>query len=127
MTRKVCLKKGDKRSYAFPIKLAIGSLILGFVVLALKGLAYWITGSVALLSDALESIVNVVSAVLALCDRSGVPVVTHGGRTGLARGATSARGQIVLATNRFDRLDIDPVERVATVGAGVTLQATCDE
>jgi cation diffusion facilitator family transporter len=48
------------------IKLAIGSLILGFVVLALKGLAYWITGSVALLSDALESTVNVATALAAL-------------------------------------------------------------
>ena len=48
------------------IKLAIGSLILGGVVLALKALAYWITGSVALLSDALESTVNVATALAAL-------------------------------------------------------------
>lgn len=48
------------------IKLALGSLILGVVVLALKALAYWITGSVALLSDALESTVNVVTALAAL-------------------------------------------------------------
>lgn len=48
------------------VKLALGSLILGFVVLALKALAYWVTGSVALLSDALESTVNVVTALAAL-------------------------------------------------------------
>ena len=48
------------------IKLALGSLILGVVVLALKALAYWITGSVALLSDALESTVNLATAVAAL-------------------------------------------------------------
>ena len=47
-------------------KIAIGSLILGLVVLALKGLAYWVTGSVALLSDALESTVNLATAVAAL-------------------------------------------------------------
>lgn len=48
------------------MKLAVGSLIIGFVVLALKSLAYWLTGSIALLSDALESIVNVVTALAAL-------------------------------------------------------------
>lgn len=47
-------------------KIAIGSLILGLVVLALKGLAYWVTGSIALLSDALESTVNLATAVAAL-------------------------------------------------------------
>ena len=41
---------------------AIQSLGVALVVLALKGLAWWITGSVALLSDALESIINVAVA-----------------------------------------------------------------
>jgi cation diffusion facilitator family transporter len=35
-------------------------------VLALKYLAYWVTGSVALYSDALESIVNLITALIAL-------------------------------------------------------------
>lgn len=48
------------------IKLAIGSIFVGFAVLALKSLAYWLTGSVALLSDALESTVNVATAFAAL-------------------------------------------------------------
>lgn len=48
------------------IKLALGSLILGIAVLGLKTLAWWMTGSVALLSDALESTVNVVAACAAL-------------------------------------------------------------
>lgn len=63
-----------------------------------------------------------VAGVLSLCDRAGVAVVTHGGRTGLARAAVSAPGQVVLLTERFTDLEIDPVERVALVGAGVTLQ-----
>ncbi len=41
---------------------AIQSLGVALVVTALKGLACWITGSVALLSDALESIINVAAA-----------------------------------------------------------------
>jgi len=42
------------------------SLLVALVVLGLKGLAYLLTGSVALLSDALESTVNVAAALMAL-------------------------------------------------------------
>lgn len=48
------------------IKLATCSIFVGFVVLGVKALAYWMTGSVALLSDALESTVNVATAFAAL-------------------------------------------------------------
>ncbi|MFW2587820.1 cation diffusion facilitator family transporter [Sagittula sp. SSi028] len=48
------------------MKLALGSLVLGGIVLALKTLAWWLTGSVALLSDALESTVNLATAFAAL-------------------------------------------------------------
>jgi cation diffusion facilitator family transporter len=47
-------------------RIAIGSLAVGLVVLALKGTAAWLTGSIALYSDALESVVNVVTAAVAL-------------------------------------------------------------
>lgn len=47
-------------------KLATGSIFVGVAVLGLKYLAYHLTGSVALYSDALESIINVVTAVAAL-------------------------------------------------------------
>ena len=42
------------------------SLATGFVVLALKTLAWQLTGSVGLLSDALESTVNIGAALVAL-------------------------------------------------------------
>ncbi|WP_439524148.1 cation diffusion facilitator family transporter [Marivita sp.] len=48
------------------LKLAVGSLLIGAVVLGLKALAWWMTGSVALLSDALESTVNLTTAFAAL-------------------------------------------------------------
>lgn len=48
------------------IRLAIGSLFVGILVLGLKALAWKMTGSVALLSDALESLVNVATAIAAL-------------------------------------------------------------
>jgi cation diffusion facilitator family transporter len=44
---------------------AIQSLGVALVVLALKAAAYWVTGSIALMSDALESIINVVVAGVA--------------------------------------------------------------
>jgi cation diffusion facilitator family transporter len=42
------------------------SIAAAIATIALKTLAWWLTGSVGLLSDALESIVNLVAAVLAL-------------------------------------------------------------
>lgn len=48
------------------LKIAVGSIFVGLIVLGLKTLAWYLTGSVALLSDALESIVNVATAVAAL-------------------------------------------------------------
>ncbi|SNR50649.1 cation transporter [Paracoccus sediminis] len=48
------------------VRIAVGSIVIGILVLGLKTLAWWLTGSVALLSDALESTVNVVTAVAAL-------------------------------------------------------------
>lgn len=47
----------------YRLRIALGSVAVGVVVLALKALAYHLTGSVALYSDALESIVNVASSL----------------------------------------------------------------
>ena len=47
-------------------RIAIGSIGIGCLVLGLKGAAWWLTGSVALFSDALESTVNVAASLLAL-------------------------------------------------------------
>ncbi|MDE1992975.1 MAG: cation transporter [Rhizobiaceae bacterium] len=45
------------------LKIALASFFVSLIVLAIKFVAYWLTGSVALLSDALESIINVVSSI----------------------------------------------------------------
>jgi cation diffusion facilitator family transporter len=47
-----------------PTRYALISLLVAVFVLSLKSLAAWMTGSLALWSDALESIVNVVTALL---------------------------------------------------------------
>jgi cation diffusion facilitator family transporter len=47
-------------------RFAAASLVAAAATIALKGVAYALTGSVALLSDALESVVNLVAAAVAL-------------------------------------------------------------
>ena len=42
------------------------SIAASIAIIGLKGTAYWVTGSVGLLSDALESIINLVAACVAL-------------------------------------------------------------
>jgi FAD/FMN-containing dehydrogenase len=64
-----------------------------------------------------------VSAALALCHAAGQPVITHGGLTGLVHGADTTEADVVLSLERMRRIEsIDPLQRVATVEAGVTLQ-----
>jgi cation diffusion facilitator family transporter len=55
------LRPADKLRLA-----ALGSIAVAAAVLGLKFLAYWRTGSAALYSDALESIVNLITALVAL-------------------------------------------------------------
>lgn len=47
-------------------KAALGSIAVGAIVFGLKYLAYYLTGSSALYSDALETVVNVVSSIATL-------------------------------------------------------------
>lgn len=56
---------GDTTKPTNILKLAAGSIAVSLVVLGLKYLAFALTGSVALYSDAIESIINVVTAIAA--------------------------------------------------------------
>jgi cation diffusion facilitator family transporter len=49
-----------------PRRLLMASVAVALVTIALKTLAWWVTGSVGLLSDAMESLVNLASAVFGL-------------------------------------------------------------
>ena len=65
-----------------------------------------------------------VQAIVRLCSAHGVPMVPHGGLTGLAGGAASRKGQLIVSLRRLDAIEeIDPLEAVAVVGAGARLQA----
>jgi len=54
------------RPLASTLGLAAASVGVGAVVLALKLVSWWLTGSVALYSDALESLINIATALAAL-------------------------------------------------------------
>jgi cation diffusion facilitator family transporter len=47
-------------------RIAAVSIVVGVIVLALKAVAWWLTGSVALYSDTAESVVNIATAIAAL-------------------------------------------------------------
>lgn len=51
---------------SFTKRIALGSVAVGVIVFAIKYLAYYVTGSIALYSDALESIINITTSVAAL-------------------------------------------------------------
>ncbi|WP_199188291.1 cation diffusion facilitator family transporter [Deinococcus arcticus] len=58
--------QASQQTAARATRLALGSVLVAVVVLGLKFVAYLMTGSVALYSDALESIINVAAAVAAV-------------------------------------------------------------
>ena len=68
-----------------------------------------------------------VVAILAACQRHGVPVVVRGAGTGLSGGATPVIDGVVLSLARFMRiLEIDPLARTARVQPGVRNLAISD-
>ena len=63
------------------------------------------------------------SMMLAKATQTEQKIVTQGGRTGLAGGATPKQGEYALSTERLNKIiDIDPIGKTITVQAGVTLQ-----
>lgn len=71
-----------------------------------------------------------VAAVVRICAVAGVPIVPHGGNTGLVGGGVP-HGGIVLSTARLNRIRaLDAINRTITVEAGVILsdvQRAADE
>ena len=67
--------------------------------------------------------VEAVRALVAVCRDHGIGLVPQGGRTGLVGGGISRPGEVVLSTTNLNRIEIDPVTRIAVVEPGVTLEA----
>ena len=64
-----------------------------------------------------------VSKVLRVCLDARQPLVPAGGMTGLAGGHESTAAEVVLSTERMNRIEaLDPVARTMTVEAGVILE-----
>ena len=60
--------------------------------------------------------------ILALCAAARVGVVAQGGRTGLAGGACTSRGEVIVSLDRMTSVEnFNPQARTATVQAGCTL------
>jgi FAD/FMN-containing dehydrogenase len=68
-----------------------------------------------------------VAKVLRWCHANAVSVVTQGGLTGLVHGGDAEPNQVILSLERMRVVEhIDPVQRTATVQAGVVLQTLQD-
>lgn len=64
-----------------------------------------------------------VAAILEICNTHRIPVIPHGGRTGLAGAAISQPGDVILLTDRLEGgIEIDADEKVAVVSTSVTQQ-----
>lgn len=59
-----------------------------------------------------------VSAILRICQARGQPVVTHGGLTGLVKGADAGHGEIVLSLE-----SMNSIERIDVPGRSMRVQA----
>ncbi len=65
-----------------------------------------------------------VADVVRICAAHDVPIVSHGGRTGLVGGGISRPGEVVLSLRRMNSVEpLVPADRVAIVEAGCTLEA----
>lgn len=63
-----------------------------------------------------------VAAILKTCNEAGQPVVVQGGMSGWVRATQTQQGEIILSMERMAQIEsIDPVNRTATVQAGVVL------
>ncbi|HVV28348.1 MAG TPA: FAD-binding oxidoreductase [Rhizomicrobium sp.] len=65
-----------------------------------------------------------VSAILAICNETGTPLVTQGGNTGLVGGQIPLHGEVLLSTQRLNRIrTLDESGMTLTAESGVTLAA----
>ena len=76
---------------------------------------------------ALPETIEQIQDIVRLCHASAIPVVARGAGTGLSGGALPLEDGLLLSLARFKRiLDIDPLNRLATVEPGVRNLAVSD-
>lgn len=85
--------------------------------------SYWNTAPLNAVALAKPASTEELSQLLAQCTRAGQSVVIQGGRTGVVQAADPDPTDLVISMERMNQIvDIDAVEMVATVEAGVILQ-----
>ncbi|MGI9324992.1 MAG: FAD-binding oxidoreductase [Pseudomonadales bacterium] len=91
----------------------------------------WRSDTIAAKAIVRPSSTEQVSAALKQCHAAGQSVVTHGGLTGLVKGALTDPDDLVISLERMNQIEsIHSVDRTAVVQAGVilqTLQEAADE
>ena len=98
------------------------SLIIGSSVKERKA-GIWIDEPIGASAIVRPKNTKEVSQILALCNKSKVEVVTHGGLTGLSQGAIANKNQLALSTELMtDIEEIDLYGRTMTTQSGVKLQ-----
>jgi FAD/FMN-containing dehydrogenase len=70
--------------------------------------------------------VDDVAAVLRIANAANCPVIPVGGGSGLMGGASSITPGVVLDLRQLQEMELRPADRMADVGAGVTIQALND-
>src|SRR3546814_17662399 len=74
-------------------------------------------------TDTLFPYTTLVRSVVGIGAGAGIGIVPQGGNTGLVGGSVSAPDQVLLSTDRLDRIrDVDPLDHTITAEAGVILQ-----
>ncbi len=85
--------------------------------------ASWRGGDTQALALVRPNTTEQVSAIFKLCNQLCQPVVVQGGKTGLVDGATSEPNQLIVSTERLNKIEhFDAANRTLTVQAGVPLQ-----
>ncbi|WP_341713183.1 FAD-binding oxidoreductase [Erythrobacter sp.] len=91
--------------------------------IGLRQTSYWDASSLKGQALARPASTEQVSDLMRMASSSGQTIVTHGGRTTCVDGVQARSDDIILSLERMNRiLEIDPVEGIAVVEAGVVLQ-----
>ena len=92
-------------------------------VVAERAVSYWNAGPMRAAALAMPESVSEVASILELCNRSGQPVVTHGGLTNCVSAVEPDDREVVISTEKMTGVvDIDTVGGTVTVEAGTVLQ-----
>ena len=75
------------------------------------------------LAIALPASIEEVQGIVRWAKTHQIALVPSGGRTGLSGGAVAAQGELVVSTERMNKvLDFDPIDRTLTVQPGVAVE-----